>query len=41
MLVIFLQHDRKIRLERKRKVEEAEWRRFYGRNNKILPVNMK
>jgi len=40
-LSILLHPDKKIRLERKRKEEEAEWEKIYGRNNKILPVNMK
>ena len=31
----------KIKLEGKRKEEEFECGKSYGRNNKILPVNMK
>ena len=31
----------KMKLEGKRKEEESEWGKSYGRNNRILPVNMK
>ena len=33
--------QKKSDLKEKMKKEEAEWGKIYGRNNKILPVNLK